>query len=70
MLTVCLLVIFLKGHYLSDDVIALTGTLEKDTALQVDFVLFLSNTKNRENLVASLRSIAAQGGGGGNEMQV
>ena len=54
--------------------IALTGTLEKDTALQVGFVLtFLFNTKNRENLVASLRSIAVQGGRGGggwDEMQV
>ena len=46
--------------------IALTGTLEKDTALQVGFVFFfLFNTKNRENLVASLRSSAVQGGGGG-----
>ena len=45
--------------------IALTGTLEKDTALQVGFVFFLSNTKNRENLVASLRSITVQEGGGG-----
>ena len=42
--------------------IALTGTLEKDTALQVGFVFFfLFNTKNRENLVASLRSSAVQG---------
>ena len=50
--------------------IALTGILEKDTPVQVGVVLFLSNTKNRENLVASLRSSAGQGGGGGNEMQV
>ena len=47
--------------------IALTGTLEKDTALQVGFVLFLSYTRNRENLVASLRSSAVQGEGGGGE---
>ena len=33
------------------------------------FCTFLFNTKNRENLVASLRSIAVQGGGG-DEMQV
>ena len=46
------------SHYLSEDVIALTGTLEKDTVLQVGFVLFSSNTKNGENLVVSLRSIA------------
>ena len=29
------------------------------------FCTFLSNIKNRENLVASLRSSAVQGGGGG-----
>ena len=33
------------------------------------FCSFLSNTKNRENLVTSLRSIAVQGGRG-DEMQV
>ena len=42
--------------------IALTGTSEKDTALQVGFIVFSSNTKYRENLVASLRSSAVQGG--------
>ena len=45
-MTECLLyaclVICLQGHYLSEDVSALTGTLEKDTALQVGFVLFYS----------------------------
>ena len=30
-------------------------------------IFFLFNTKNRENLVASLRSSAVQGGGGGEE---
>ena len=34
------LVICLQSHYLSEDVIALKGILEKDTALQVGFVLF------------------------------
>ena len=43
--------------------IALTGTLEKDTVLQVGFVLFSSSTKNWENLVTSLRSIAVREGG-------
>ncbi len=37
--------------------------LGKSTTLQVGFVFFLLNTKNRENLVASPRSIAVQGGG-------
>ena len=45
--------------------IALNGSLDKDTTLQVGFVQFYPVQKNWENLVASLRSSAAEGSGGG-----
>ena len=45
--------------------IALNGSLDKDTTLQVGFVQFYPILKNWVNLVASLRSSAAEGSGGG-----